>query len=289
MLVPVVICKPVAPPAEAGAAGHAVPAAHTLEYVLQMLTWYETAVLCVAPTAAHPAVARALQAQQLEGHMLLADTAGTTAALALAATHLHRLGLDPLMLICPDNLPLREAASIAQAVRQAEPAAQAGAIVAMGMLPSLAGPVVLGARIDPGAARHDGSRAVACFDPHTPAQGTAAHTDMGYSLCNTGLYLARASVLLEALTRHTPTTVQACQTALNACPQHSAGGHVTLWPHAQALQAGSHPSFETAVLARHQPLAVVGLHATWVGHPTANRLCGSPGGVPVAASASCPF
>jgi len=253
------------------AAAHTVwasSAACCLDHVLHLLAWYETDVLCVAPTTGQHTLASALRAQKLKGHMLLADTTGNTAALALAATHLRQLGVDPLMLVCPTRLPLRDPASLAQAVRQAEPAAQAGAIVAMGVLPSLAGPLAQVDRIDPGAARLDGSQAVDRFGPQIPGPvtGAGAGTSLGYWLCNTGLYLARASTLLDALTRYTPATVQAAQEALKSCPQHSEGGHVTLWTHAQALHSAPQPRFEAAVLTRHRPLAVVSLHATWIGN-----------------------
>lgn len=273
MIVPVVLCSTT--PASASASADACAAGAALAHTVELLSWFDTALLCVAAGPQARALGELLNTRQLSAHLLLTQApCGSATELALAAAHLDQLGLDPLMLVAPARLPLAQAPSLAYTVRQATPAAQAGGIVVVGVDAAQAGPFAAGARIRTQGPRHDGCHQVGSLDweDHPRCEPGGA----GALLRGTGLYLAHASAWLRAFDRHAPAEAQAARDAMaQACPAVPLRPGLSVY-HADASRLATLPthSLEHALLQHLGDLAAITLHPPHGRvHPVDTRLC----------------
>ena len=261
MIVPVVMCS--GPPGPHPTSSlHLDSCARALTNTLKLVAWFDTAVLCLAPHADQAIVRQALSEQNLNGHLLLSDsTDDAVLSLSLAAAHLGLLGLDPLMLICPVNQVIQDAGQLAHALRQAQAAAQAGAIVVVGVPLASSAPTEHSGWIRAGAYRQDGCHAVIGFG--TPRDSLPDHLQASAVLRNTGLYLGRASTWMDALATHAPAAWCAGQAAIADAamqgPTKTPGLHCYQTDTADR-QHRSMQVLERDVLAHLPNLAVIALH-----------------------------
>lgn len=228
-------------------------------------------LLCVAADDHRFLVADDLKAAGLGGDLLL-EPAGrnTAAAMALAAIHAGTYasahaapGADPLLLFCPADHHIPDAAAFAAMVQQGVPAAEAGAIVTFGVVPSF--PSTAYGYIQQGAARPDGSRAVARFIEKPKADAAQALLLQGNVLWNAGIFLARASVLLAALGAHSADILASCQAAAASAATETAPGQGMRFvrPGKDAFLACRSQSIDYAVMEHHQDVAVVPFVGQW--------------------------
>ncbi len=118
-----------------------------------------SAVTCVAAEEHRFLVAEAMQAARVEGPIILEPVARNTApAMALAAL---RAGPQDLLLFCPADHHIPDAQAFAAMVQQGIAAAQRGAIVTFGVVPSF--PSTAYGYVEQGAAGGNGSFGVARF------------------------------------------------------------------------------------------------------------------------------
>lgn len=216
MIIPVVICS--------GTALHALGEAEQpcspeeneaqLASTLSLLSWWDTPVLCVAQPDQQHMVQRVLQSPLPHGHLLTCNHPDPTLATALASVYLSRFERDPLLLFCPPGLPLLEAAYLVHTLRQAQPLADAGALVVLGVDTPLAGLFAGRDCLVLGSSRGSGGHRVAQWGTQVPHPG--ASSPAGPVLRNTGLYFARASVWTQAFARCLPDTLRQAQASL-AC------------------------------------------------------------------------
>jgi mannose-1-phosphate guanylyltransferase/mannose-6-phosphate isomerase len=192
----------------------------------------------------------------------------TAAAMALAALQARHAGQgDALLLFCPADHHIPDAAAFRQMVQAGVPAAQAGEIVTFGVVPSFPstayGYIQQGEPLPDGAARRVG-RFI-----EKPDAATAQHLLLqGGVLWNAGIFLCQAGVLLQALHQHAPDILSACAEALSLAapaehaPQSQADLH---WvrPAAAAFQACRSQSIDYAVLETHRRVAVVPFAGAW--------------------------
>lgn len=134
----------------------------------------------------------------------------TAPALALAALALRETGEDPLMLVLPSDHALDDDAAFCRGVLRAVPSAEEGAIVAFGIEPS--GPETGYGYIERGDAAGPGF-AVARFVEKPDRAAAEAMLARGGYFWNSGIFLLRASVFLEELTRHAPEMAAGCRAA----------------------------------------------------------------------------
>lgn len=195
-------------------------------------------------------VAEQLRGLELTPKHLLEPSARNTAA-AIAAGVLAVDG-DPLVLISPADLAVRDPAALRDAIRAAEPLAH-DRVVLFGVQPVRPDPA-FGYVHAPG----EGPRAVASFLEKPSADQARARLAAG-DLWNSGLVLARASVVREELERHAPDVLAAVRDALSAARPDL--DFVRLGKEAW----GSAPSisFDRAVLERTDRAWVVPLDAGW--------------------------
>lgn len=214
MIIPVVICSGMALHTLFEAAQPCPPEENEAQLVstLCLLSWWDSPVLCVAQSDQQHMVQRALQSPLPLGHLLTCNNPDPTLATALASVYLSRFERDPLLLFCPPKLPLLEAAYLVHTLRQAQPLADAGALVVLGVDTPLAGLFAGRDCLVLGSPCGGGGHRVAQWGTQVPHPG--ASSPAGPVLRNTGLYFARASVWIQALARCLPDTLRQAQASL---------------------------------------------------------------------------
>jgi mannose-1-phosphate guanylyltransferase/mannose-6-phosphate isomerase len=159
-------------------------------------------------------VAEQLRQAGVTPSALLLEPVGrnTAPAIAAAALQAQSEGADPLLLVLPSDHVIRDEAGFRAAVLAAKPAAEAGALVTFGIVPT--GPETGYGYIQ--AAPGDGVRAVARFVEKPDLATAEAYVAGGGYFWNSGMFLFRASRYLEELRRFAPDMVAAVRAALAA-------------------------------------------------------------------------
>lgn len=138
----------------------------------------------------------------------------TAPAIALAALQAMASGGDPLLLVLPSDHVVSNGEAFRRAVRDAMPAAEAGALLTFGILPGT--PETGFGYIQAEDSATDGVRRVHRFVEKPDAATAQAYLDAGGYYWNSGMFLFRASVLLAELERFRPDIVAACREAFAA-------------------------------------------------------------------------
>ncbi len=209
-------------------------------------------------------VTEALEAAGAHGPLLLEPAArNTAAAMALAALHAKAGGnADGLLLFCPADHHVPDAQAFAGTVRQGIPAAEAGAIVTFGVVPTF--PSTAYGYIEQGALRPDGSRRVVRFIEKPDAEKAEALILAGDVLWNAGIFLSRTDTLLNALAQHAPDILAICKQAMAGAKQENAtNGHIFIRPDASEFKASRSQSIDYAVMEPHDDVAVVPFSGQW--------------------------
>ncbi|WP_426415779.1 mannose-1-phosphate guanylyltransferase/mannose-6-phosphate isomerase [Aestuariirhabdus sp. LZHN29] len=137
----------------------------------------------------------------------------TAPAVALAALHACQSGDDPLLLVLAADHVIENQSAFHQAIAQAVKAAENGALVTFGIVPSAPetgyGYIQTGGQLDA-----SGSMAVQKFVEKPDAETAQSYLDSGEYLWNSGMFLFRASSYLEELNRYRPDIMGACRKAL---------------------------------------------------------------------------
>jgi mannose-1-phosphate guanylyltransferase/mannose-6-phosphate isomerase len=179
----------------------------------------------VAPLASLPPIVvaneshRFLAAEQLRvldvsNPAILLEPVGRNTAPAIAAAALQAMatGDDPLLLVLPSDHVIADAQAFRAAVAVAGLAAEQGALVTFGIMPT-------GAETGFGyiqAAPGDGVRKVLRFVEKPDAATAQAYLDAGGYYWNSGMFLFRASRYLQELQRLRPDILAATRTAFTA-------------------------------------------------------------------------
>ena len=192
------------------------------EYTMLQATWRR-----VAPIAGLPPIVvanddhRFLAAEQLrlvgvEHPAILLEPVGrnTAPAIAAAALQAMRDGADPVLLVLPSDHVVANEAAFRDAVGAAMPAAEGGALVTFGIVPSA--PETGFGYIQADRAQGDPAmpRRVLRFVEKPDASTAQGYIDVGGYYWNSGMFLFRASRYLEELERFQPQMLAAVRTAL---------------------------------------------------------------------------
>lgn len=124
----------------------------------------------------------------------------TAPAIAVAALQASKDGADPVLLVLPSDHLIRDESGFRAAVLAAMPAAEAGALVTFGIVPS--GPETGYGYIK--AADGDAVRAVERFVEKPDLATAQAYVASGDYFWNSGMFLLRASSYLSALEEFAP-------------------------------------------------------------------------------------
>ena len=198
------------------------------EETMLQATWQRVAPLASAP----PIVVaneehRFLAAEQLrlvgvEHPAIVLEPVGRNTAPAIAAAALQAMrehGEDPLLLVLPSDHVVADVEAFRAAVREAMPAAEAGALVTFGIVPTAPETGFGYIQADSSqAAAADGAgagpRKVLRFVEKPDAATAQGYVDVGGYYWNSGMFLFRASRYLAELERLRPDMLAAVREAL---------------------------------------------------------------------------
>src|SRR4051812_30530473 len=166
-----------------------------LQLTLERVAPLGPGVMAVAAEDHRFLVADALRVAKAPGTVFLEPAARNTAA-AMAPAAL-KADAEEMLLVCPADHHIPDAAAVAESVRNGVTAARAGAIVTFGVVPSF--PSTAYGYIAEGEARSDGSRQVQQFIEKPDAQKAQQLLLQGHVLWNAGIFLTTAATLLQAL------------------------------------------------------------------------------------------
>ena len=226
-----------------------------LQLTLERVSLLSSSVICVASEDHRFLVSEAMQAAKVPGTVLLEPVGRNTAA-AMAIAALVAQPAD-LLLFCPSDHHIPDAAAFAQVVKQGVAAAKEGAIVTFGISPTF--PSTAYGYIRQGSARPDGTLNVDGFS-EKPAQDKAeALLLSGSALWNAGIFLCSAQTLLSALGQHAPDILQACQQAMVSATQDGS----FMRPQPQEFEACRSESIDYAVMEHHANVALLPFTGAW--------------------------
>ena len=229
-----------------------------LQLTLERVTLLSRHVICVASDEHRFLVAEAMQAAKVQGTVLLEPVArNTAAAMAIAAISTFSAKPEDLLLFCPSDHHIPDAAAFAQVVKQGVDAAQAGAIVTFGISPTF--PSTAYGYIRQGGNRPDGAFNVEGFTEKPAPDKAEALLLSGSALWNAGIFLCSAQTLLSALGQHAPDILQACQQAMKSAVQDGS----FLRPQPLAFTACRSESIDYAVMEHHTNVAVLPFASAW--------------------------
>lgn len=160
-------------------------------------------------------VAEQLRAAGIDGALVVLEPIGrnTAPALALAAHVASQGDADPILLVMPADHVVTDREAFHTAVTTGLQAARAGALVTFGIVPSR--PETGYGYIRTGSARPDGALVLAAFVEKPTLSRAQEYVASGQYLWNSGLFMMRASVWLEALEALQPEMSEACRNALH--------------------------------------------------------------------------
>jgi mannose-1-phosphate guanylyltransferase/mannose-6-phosphate isomerase len=200
-------------------------------------------------------IAEQLRHQGVQGATILLEPVGrnTAPAIALAA---QVAPVDAILLVLPADHVIREVAAFQAAVRLAQPAAEAGKLVAFGVVarePETGyGYIRRGA--GPGPAFP-----ILQFVEKPDAARAAQFIAAGDYYWNSGMFMFRAGRYLEELQRHAPDIAQACRAAQASATRDLDFTRID----AAAFAACRSDSIDYAVMEKTADAVVVPLDAGW--------------------------
>lgn len=181
----------------------------------------------------------------------------TAPAIALAALEASSSGEDPVLLVLAADHYIEDDAAFRESVKVALQHAQAGRLATFGIRPSRAetgfGYIQCGARIMPEGFAIEGFR-------EKPAPDVAEqYVQDGRYLWNSGMFMFRASVLLDELRRLRPDILEACREAWQQAEEDAYFIHVA----AEGFARCDDESIDYAVMEHTHSGVVVPLDAGW--------------------------
>lgn len=226
-------------------------------------TWARVAPLATAaPVVVANEEHRFMVAEQLresgcEGATILLEPAArnTAPAIAVAALEAMRDGADPLLLVLPSDHVITDAAAFRAAVTAAAGAAEQGALVTFGIIPT--GPETGYGYVR--AEAGEGVRRVLQFVEKPDAATAQGYVASGDYFWNSGMFLFRASAFLAELEAHQPAMLAACRDALAKARRDE--DFVRL--DKAAFSASPSDSIDYAVMEKTAAAAILPIHVGW--------------------------
>lgn len=226
----------------------------TLERV-RLLADPGAGVVCVGAEEHRFLLREEMRLAKVGGSIILESVArNTSAAMAMAALAVEP---DRLLLFCPSDHHIPDAAAFAAMVRGAVACVQEGTVVTFGVQPSF--PSTAYGYIEKGDARADGGSAVARFIEKPDVTRAQSLLLAGNVLWNAGIFFCKASALLAALERHAPDILAQCRLAMDAAARDAE----FLRPAEAPLLACRSESIDYAVMERHDDVAVFPFGGAW--------------------------
>lgn len=228
----------------------------TLERVAGLAKSSGVEVVCVGAEEHRFLISEAIEMACAKGAVILEPAARNTAA-AMALAALQARMPDQLLLFCPADHHIPDAAAFCAMVQKGAAAAREGAIVTFGVSPSF--PSTAYGYIESGAQSPDGSFAVARFIEKPDLERAQALLLQGQVLWNAGIFLCTAATLLGALESHAGDILSQCRQAMDGASRDG----VFLRPAAKPFEACRSESIDYAVMERHEKISVLPFNGLW--------------------------
>jgi mannose-1-phosphate guanylyltransferase/mannose-6-phosphate isomerase len=212
-------------------------------------------IICVASEEHRFLVLETMQVSRVDGVVLLEPVPrNTAAAITIAALSAKP---DDLLLFCPADHHIPNSACFVEVVNQGVKAAEAGAIVTLGIEPTF--PSSAYGYLHQGGARADGTFDVDGFTEKPDQNKAEAFLRSGRALWNAGIFLCSAQTMLSAMEQHAPDILLACRLAMKSSIRD--GNFVR--PQPRPFEKCRAESIDYAVMEYFSNLAVLPLHCTW--------------------------
>ena len=179
----------------------------------------------------------------------------TAPAIALAALASQR-GEDPLLLVLAADHVIRDEAAFANTVKNAIPLAEAGKLVAFGVVAHE--PITGYGYIKKGESQGLGS-SVDAFVEKPSIELAKEYLESGDYLWNSGMFLFKASRYLEELKKHRPDIYEACQLSMEGTSKD----YDFLRVNEAAFDACPSDSIDYAVMEKTDDAVVIPMEAGW--------------------------
>lgn len=209
-------------------------------------------------------VAEQLREQEIVPAAVMLEPVGRNTAPAVAAAAIHTLKQmpDACLLVLPADHFIADSAAFCDAVRTAAACTEAGRLVTFGIVPTAPetgyGYIRTGDPLS-GALQGIGVKAIDAFVEKPDRETAAAYLASGDYLWNSGMFLFRASTILEEMGRFVPEIVSACEAAVGAGRSDLDFFRLD----AEAFGACPSDSIDYAVMEQTAVGAVVPLDAGW--------------------------
>lgn len=183
----------------------------------------------------------------------------TAAAAALAAHWVMAEGHDEILLLTPSDHLVEDVHTFHEAVRHAIPAAERGDLVTFGTRPD--SPNTQYGYIEVGEPEKDlsGVYRVSSFVEKPDEARAREYVESGRFAWNAGIFLFKASVLLEEMRRHLPESLQAISQAM-ALPVRDG---VFIRPDPKAFAAADDVSIDHGIMEKTERSVVVPVEMGW--------------------------
>jgi len=190
---------------------------------------------------------------------ILLEPAGrnTAAAAALAAAWLALSGRDELLLLMPSDHVIRDREAFLRALDLGAPAAEAGSIVTFGARPTE--PNTQYGYIEAEAASGDGPVLIVRFVEKPDAVKAAEYLATGHFFWNAGIFLVKASSLLDEMREHLPDSIE----AVLASVANAQTDGLFVRPDAAAFGRAPNISIDHGVMEKTRRGAVVPVDMDW--------------------------
>jgi len=181
----------------------------------------------------------------------------TSAAAALAAAWLRSKGNDELMLLMPSDHVIGNRDALLHAIETGTPHAEAGAIVTFGATPDH--PSTQYGYIEAAKDDSDGAFRIARFVEKPDAATAAGYLDEGSFYWNAGIFLARASTLLDEMREFLPGSLDAISSAVGDAQVDG----LFVRPDADAFAKAENISIDNGIMEKTSRGMVVPVQMDW--------------------------
>ncbi len=189
--------------------------------------------------------------------ILLEPVARNTApAIAMAALRSLQMHRDPVLVVLPADHMIRDQPKFSEALQRAVERAEQGFLVVFGVKPDK--PETGYGYIQAGAG-DEGGAAVSRFVEKPDAPTASEYINSGEYFWNSGIFVFRASTLIEELTRFEPDMVACCRRAL----EHASQDLDFIRLHKESLEACDSKSIDYALMERTERAWMIPLNTFW--------------------------
>lgn len=231
-----------------------------LQQTLSRLDGLDTAAPSIICNEDHRfMVAEQLRQLTVKNASILLEPVGrnTAPAIALAALNAARNGQDPVMLVLAADHFIANQSAFQQAVKEAEELALQDKLVTFGIVPTQ--PETGYGYIQRGSALPEQGYQVARFVEKPDSATAQGYLDSGDYYWNSGMFMFKASIYLQALQEFRPDILDACKRAFEAGSQDLDFVRVD----AAAFADCPEDSIDYAVMEKTRDAAVIPLDAGW--------------------------